>query len=71
MSDKPKKRSDFWMIVSPIIGAFVCFWVSFGPIFTYPDPLPAWVNPFLFGAIGAIIGFLIAKMIRRRGERRT
>ena len=69
MSDEPKKRSDLWLIVSSIIGAFVGFWVSFGPIFTYPEPLPAWVNPFLFAGIGAIIGFLIAKMIRRRGER--
>jgi hypothetical protein len=62
-------RKDWLMVVAVLVGGFIGFWVSFGPIFTYPDPLPAWVNPFVFAAIGAVIGFLIAKVILRRGER--
>jgi hypothetical protein len=69
MSDEPKKRSAFWLIVSSIIGAFVTFWLSFGALFSYPTPLPDWMNPFVFAPFGAIIGFLIAKAILRRGER--
>ena len=70
MTDKPDgKRTRphlLWIFVSPIIGAFVSFWLSFGPIFTYPTPLPAWVNPFVFAAGGAIIGLSIALAIRWR-----
>jgi hypothetical protein len=69
MSDEPKKRSAFWLIVSSIIGAFVTFWLSFGALFSYPTPLPDWMNPFVFAPFGAIIGFPIAKAILRRGER--
>jgi uncharacterized membrane protein AbrB (regulator of aidB expression) len=69
MSDELKKRSAFWLIVSSIIGAFVTFWLSFGALFSYPTPLPDWMNPFVFAPFGATIGFLIAKAILRRGER--
>jgi hypothetical protein len=73
MSDEPDepygKRSGphlLWIVVSPIIGAFVSFWLSFGALFSYPTPLPAWMNPFVFAPVGAIIGLLIALAIRWR-----
>ncbi len=74
MSDEPKtdkpdgKRSmphPLWLVVSPIIGAFLTFWLSFGPIFVYPTELPAWVNPFVFAPFGALVGLLIALAFRR------
>jgi hypothetical protein len=70
MSDEPKKRSRliFWILVSPIIGAFVTFWLSFGALFSYPTPLPAWMNPFVFAPFGAILGLIIALAILGRSK---
>jgi hypothetical protein len=74
MTDKPDgKRSKplpWWIVISPIIGAFVTFWLSFGALFSYPTPLPDWMNPFVFAPFGAIVGLLIALAIRwiRKGR---
>jgi hypothetical protein len=69
MPDKPdgkwSKPLPLWIVISPIIGAFLAFWLSFGPIFVYPTELPAWVNPFVFAPFGALVGLLIALAIRR------
>jgi hypothetical protein len=70
MTDKPDgKRAmphPLWLVVSPIIGGFVTFWLSFGALFSYPTPLPPWMNPFVFAPVGALIGLLIALAIRWR-----
>jgi hypothetical protein len=70
MTDKPDAKRSMphllWIVVSPIIGAFVTFWLSFGALFSYPTPLPAWMNPFVFAPVGAVSGLLVALAIRWR-----
>ena len=59
-------RKAMWFVVAILVGAFVGFWTAFALFFTYPKPLGVWAHPFMWAAVGAVIGVAIVVLRARR-----